>query len=119
MVAGTKGVFHDYPPRVYFDGQRPEEWTGIDQLKAKYEHPLWTETGEVARKAGGHGGMDFVMVYRLMDCMKKGLAPDFDVYDAAAWSAPGPLSVQSVAQNSSSVNFPDFTGGRWSQARTS
>jgi hypothetical protein len=117
MVAGTKGLFHDYPPKVYFDGQQPEEWKEIDDLKAKYEHPLWTSSGEVARKMGGHGGMDYVMVYRLMQCMQQGLAPDFDVYDAAAWSAPFGLSIESVAEGSAPVRFPDFTRGKWSQAR--
>ena len=52
----------------------------------KYEHPLWKTTGELARKMGGHGGMDYVMNYRLMDCLKSGLVPDINVYDAAAWS---------------------------------
>ncbi len=49
----------------------------------EYEHPLWRQEGDVARKAGGHGGMDFIMLFRLLDCMRKGLPPDMDVYDAA------------------------------------
>jgi hypothetical protein len=61
--------------------------------------------------------MDFLMVYRLVECMQKGLAPDMDVYDAAAWSAPGPLSEASVAQGSAPVKFPDFTRGRWKEKR--
>lgn len=115
-IAGTKGVFKDYPPRIYFDGQAGgEEWGSIDPYKSRYENPLWTRQGEIARKLGGHGGMDFVMVYRLMECMRKGLPPDMDVYDAAAWSAPGPLSQASLAQGSAPVKFPDFTRGRWKQ----
>jgi len=42
--------------------------------------------------------------------------PDFDVYDAAAWSAPLPLSRLSVAQGSAPVKFPDFTRGDWQAA---
>jgi len=61
--------------------------------------------------------MDFIMIYRLMQCLKEGLAPDMDVYDAASVSAPGPLSEQSVAQGSAPVKFPDFTRGRWSEKR--
>ena len=53
-----------------------------------------------------------MMNYRLMQCMQRGLPPDIDVYDAAAWSAPGPLSEQSVAQGSLPVRVPDFTQGR-------
>jgi predicted dehydrogenase len=113
-IAGTKGVFKDYPPRIYFDGQPGgEEWSKIDQYKDRYQHPLWAKEGELARRLGGHGGMDFIMCYRLMECMRKGLPPDMDVYDAAAWSAPGPLSQASLAHGSAPVKFPDFTRGRW------
>jgi hypothetical protein len=113
-IGGTKGVFEDYPPRIYLDGQNgKDEWTSIDPYKEKYENPLWKKEGEVAKKLGGHGGMDFIECFRLLDCMRNGLAPDMDVYDAAAWSAPWPLSLQSVAQGSAPVKFPDFTGGRW------
>ncbi|MGA3044628.1 MAG: Gfo/Idh/MocA family oxidoreductase [Bryobacteraceae bacterium] len=117
LIAGVKGIFRDYPPRIYFDDPNAEEYLPIDQFKDQYEHPLWKREGELARKLGGHGGMDFVMVYRLIECMHKGLAPDFDVYDAAAWSAPGPLSEASVAQGSAPVKFPDFTRGRWKEKR--
>ena len=116
MISGTKGVFRDYPPRLYLDGQEGgEKWTTLEAHKSQYEHPLWKNIGDLARKRGGHGGMDFIMVYRLMQCMKEGLAPDMDVYDAASVSAPGPLSEQSVAQGSAPVKFPDFTRGRWEQ----
>lgn len=113
MIEGTKGIFADYPPRVFTDGQKDEDWQKIDAFREKYEHPLWKTTGELARKMGGHGGMDYVMNYRLMDCVKRGLAPDIDVYDAAAWSAPTPLSERSVAESGTSQKFPDFTRGQW------
>ena len=118
LISGTKGVFRDYPPRLYLDGQEGgEKWTNLDKHKPQYEHALWKNIGELARKRGGHGGMDFIMIYRLMQCMREGLAPDMDVYDAAAVSAPGPLSEMSVAQGSSPVKFPDFTRGRWKESR--
>jgi hypothetical protein len=72
--------------------------------------------GALALEKGGHGGMDFVMAWRLIECMKEGTAPDIDVYDAAAWSAPGPLSEESVARGSAPVKFPDFTRHRWQGA---
>jgi hypothetical protein len=117
LIAGVKGIFRDYPPRIYFDDPTAEAYTPIDKFKDEYEHPLWKHEGDLARKLGGHGGMDFLMVYRLIECMHKGLAPDLDVYDAAAWSAPGPLSEASVAQGSAPVKFPDFTRGRWKEKR--
>ena len=113
LIAGTKGIFRDYPPRIYLDGAPKEEWSTIDSYKPRFEHQLWKETGELTRKLGGHGGMDFVMAYRLIQCIREGIAPDIDVYDAAAWSAPGPLSEQSVARGSAPMPFPDFTRGRW------
>jgi hypothetical protein len=116
-ITGSKGLFRDYPPRIYLDGAAKEEYTSLDPYKAQWTHRLWKEQGELARKLGSHGGMDFVMVYRFIDCMRKGLPPDIDVYDAAAWSAPGPLSFQSVAQGSMPVKFPDFTRGKWKEKR--
>jgi hypothetical protein len=113
MIQGTKGLFADYPPRVFVDGQKDEDWQKIDEFKEKYEHALWKNNGEMARKTGGHGGMDYIMNWRLMDCLKRGLPPDIDVYDAAAWSAPTPLSETSVAQSGASQKFPDFTRGQW------
>jgi hypothetical protein len=112
-ISGTKGAFADYPARVFVDGQKEEAWQALDSFREKYEHPLWKETGEMARKTGGHGGMDYVMNYRLMDCLKRGLAPDMNVYDAAAWSAPTPLSEASVTAHGGPQEFPDFTRGGW------
>jgi hypothetical protein len=53
----------------------------------------------------------------VIQCMRDGLSPDFDVYDAAAWSAPGPLSEISIAKGSAPVKFPDFTRGNWHTPR--
>lgn len=112
-ISGTKGMFADYPPRVFVDGQKDENWQKIDEFREKYEHPLWRTNGEMARKMGGHGGMDYLMNFRLMNCIKQGLPPDIDVYDAAAWSAPTPLSEKSVAENGAPQKFPDFTRDHW------
>jgi hypothetical protein len=119
-ISGTKGIFADYPARIFFDSsnqddakEKKEDWQTLDAFRDKYEHPLWKATGELARKLGGHGGMDYVMNYRLMDCLKRGLVPDINVYDAAAWSAPTPLSEASVAQSGAPQKFPDFTRGKW------
>jgi hypothetical protein len=114
LISGTRGAFADYPARVFIDGESPHhDWEGIDRFKAKYEHPLWTRVGELAVKMGGHGGMDFLMLYQLAQCLREGAPPEMDVYDAAAWSAPGRLSDLSVAQGGAPQKFPDFTRGKW------
>ncbi len=59
--------------------------------------------------------MDFLMDWRLIDCLRNGLPLDQDVYDAALWSAIAPLSEKSVANRSTSVDVPDFTAGLWKQ----
>ncbi|HEY0377962.1 MAG TPA: Gfo/Idh/MocA family oxidoreductase [Pyrinomonadaceae bacterium] len=120
LIQGTKGIFRDYPSRIFIDGQEGHhDWQSTDAFKARYEHELWRNVGETARKMGGHGGMDYIMCYRVVECLRGGLVPDVDVYDAAAWSVPGPLSEISVAKGSSPVKFPDFTRGRWTEARKS
>ena len=115
LISGVKGVFRDYPERIYVDGQAGEEaFVGIEPYKQKYAHKLWKEKGSEAENRG-HGGMDYMLVYRLIQCMREGLEPDLDVYDAASWSVPAALSETSVAQGSTPVKFPDFTRGRWKE----
>jgi len=112
-LQGSKAVFNDYPARLYIDGAPGgERWTPLSEFKAKYEHPLWRDLGEKARSSG-HGGMDYIMAYRLVQCLREGLAPDFDVYDAAAWSVPYALCEESIRKGSAPVKFPDFTRGAW------
>ena len=104
---------YDYPARIYLDGQNAdEEFESIDKWK-EFQHPLWKSEGEIAKKLGGHGGMDYIMLYRLLQCVREGIAPDMDVYDAAAWSSVTPLSEASVAHGSAPQEFPDFTRGKW------
>jgi len=109
LLAGTHGTFRDYPPRLFLDGKGGhDDWLSLDDYKAEWEDPLWTKQGDLARELGGHGGMDFLMNYRLVQALREGTPPDMDVYDAALWCAPGPLSEQSVAAGSMPVSFPDF-----------
>lgn len=69
--------------------------------------------GDIAKDVGGHGGMDFIMDWRLIDCLRNGLPLDQNVYDAASWSCISPLSEASVAKRSKSMDIPDFTRGGW------
>jgi hypothetical protein len=119
LIAGTKGIFQDYPARIYLDGQnKNESYVPIETWK-QYAHPLWQKEGQLAAKIGGHGGMDYIMLYRLLQCVREGLPPDMDVYDAASWSAIGPLSVTSVSRGSTPIEFPDFTQSKWMQRNIS
>jgi len=115
LIQGSKGCYADYPSRIHIDGVgRAHRWdSNMGPWQEKYDNPLWIELGEQARRVGGHGGMDYMMNYRLIQCMKEGIKPDFDVYDAAAWSAPFPLSVASVKNDGQPQQFPDFTNGLW------
>ena len=85
----------------------------IDSLLAAYEFPFVTEIKNKAREVGGHGGMDFIMDYRLIYCLRHGLPLDQDVYDAAEWSSIVALSEESVRKGGVPVEIPDFTRGRW------
>ncbi len=109
-LAGTRGVFEDYPPRIHLEADHAgEEWGSFDDY-ASHDHWLWTDVGP---GPGGHGGMDYLMLWRLVQCLRLGLPPDIDVYDSAAWSAPVPLSAMSIRDGGGSVPFPDFTRGHW------
>ena len=114
LVSGTKGAAQKWPgPERIALGHswmKPEE---LKQAQEKYTLPIVKHIGEIAKNVGGHGGMDFIMDWRLIDCLRNGLPLDQDVYDAASWSAVGPLSEASLKKRSSSVDVPDFTRGAW------
>jgi hypothetical protein len=95
-------------------------WLGkekYDEYMKKYEHPLSKRIGELAKKVGGHGGMDFIMDYRLIYCLRNGLPLDQTVYDGATWSSIVELSEISTTNKSKSVEVPDFTRGAWKTAK--
>lgn len=84
-------------------------------LMEKYKHPIAKELEETAKKVGGHGGMDFIMDYRLIYCLQNGLHLDMDVYDLAEWCSLIPLTALSLENNSAPVEIPDFTRGAWNK----
>lgn len=119
MLAGTKGLHNGYPSRLSIDG-KGHRWLSEQDYKTyreRFAHPLWAKLQKEAATHGGHGGMDFVMLYRLIDCLNRGLPLDMDVYDAASWSVVTPLSELSLQLGSVPVRFPDFTRGRWKEPR--
>jgi len=113
LVKGTKGMAIKYPKQLIALG---EEWVKDDELKKLFEDhspEIIKRVGEEAKKVGGHGGMDFIMDWRLIDCLRNGLPLDQNVYDGALWSSVAPLSEWSVANRSQSIDVPDFTCGSW------
>ncbi|HOZ49187.1 MAG TPA: Gfo/Idh/MocA family oxidoreductase [Candidatus Hydrogenedentes bacterium] len=110
---GTNGLYMGTLDKIYIEGRsKPDQWEAIDAYIEAYEHPLWKAL--LSNALGhGHGGADFVMLYRLFETFRAGGPTDMDVYDAAAWSVIAPLSEQSVAGRSRPVDFPDFTRGQW------
>lgn len=113
VLSGTKGFAQKYPQEGIAFGHSFVKKEELDDLYKKYTPELVQFIGEQAKQVGGHGGMDFMMDWRLIDCLRNGLPLDQSVYDGASWSAVVPLSVNSVAKNSRTVDFPDFTRGNW------
>ncbi|MCL1059061.1 Gfo/Idh/MocA family oxidoreductase [Shewanella gelidimarina] len=117
LIQGTNGVFAGFPNRIAIEKNGNGNFHQWDRDMApwydKYDHPLWQRMGQEAEKNGGHGGMDFLMLWRMVYCLRNGEALDQDVYDGAAWSMVNVLSEASVNNRSNSVNFPDFTRGGW------
>lgn len=134
QLTGTKGFANKYPTEGYafepaqldsdvvpdHENLSAHGFISDDQRKAleeKYTHPIIKEVGEVAKKVGGHGGMDYIMDYRLIYCLRNGLPLDMDVYDMAEWCALSPLSAISIENGSAPVEVPDFTRGNWNKVK--
>lgn len=126
-LCGTGATFFDYParlavnkPKEYgLEADSSHEWLNdadLAKMRGRFTHPLWRKLEERAR-GGGHGGMDFVMNWRHLECLRTGQTPDSVVYDAAAWSCILELSARSVAEGSAPVAIPDFTRGLWQTLR--
>ncbi len=114
IVQGTKGIVRSYPEeKIYLDHRSPShQWEPLEKYYEEYDHPLWKALQKQA-KGSGHGGMDFITNYRLIEALRNGTPTDQDVYDAADWSVVSALSEESVANRSRPVDFPDFTRGAW------
>ncbi len=120
-LSGTNGFVQKWPQKTITlepKGMEPLNSLEMEQLLEKYEHPIRKELkpmlnrlSKVSPEIEKNEGMDFIMDYRLIYCLKKGLPLDMDVYDAAEWSSIIELSEKSVKNNSSPVQIPDFTRG--------
>ncbi len=136
QLVGTKGFANKYPIQGYMVdseaiGNDAEAGGKIDhenlsahnfvpaevkaRLMEQYKHPIHREIEDMAKKVGGHGGMDFVMDYRLIHCLRNGLPLDMDVYDLAEWCCLTELTAISIINGSMPVEVPDFTRGHWNE----
>lgn len=135
QVVGTEGYASKYPMEEYC--LRPSQVDAKDvpnhenlnahgsvpgdvkkALMAKYKSPILDkELEETAKKVGGHGGMDYLMDYRLVYCLRNGLPLDMDVYDLAEWCCMAELTRLSIENNSAPVAVPDFTRGGWNKVK--
>ena len=88
-----------------------------EQMMAAYKHPIHMELEAKAKEVGGHGGMDFIMDYRLVYCLRNGLPLDMDVYDLAEWCSIVELSRISLENGNMPVAVPDFTRGHWNDVK--
>ena len=118
LIQGTNGTLAGFPNRIAIEGvgKGHHEWAedaAWEEIAAKYEHPLFKRMGELSKKMGGHGGMDFLMLFRIIECLREGEPLDQNVYEGCFWSAVGPLSEKSVAEDGMPQPFPDFTRGNW------
>ena len=128
QLVGTDGYAAKYPiSQLCFRSEGSENvdyqnlggekvYTGpaARELMAQYRNPILTpELEELAKTVGGHGGMDFIMDYRMIYCLLNGLPMDIDVYDMAEWCCVGPLSRLSMDNGCMPVEVPDFTRGAW------
>lgn len=114
VLQGTRGIVEGYPRRVYVEGmsKAAHRWDPVETWFETHDHPLW-KSEKVKQASVGHGGMDWLEDWRLINCLREGLPTDQNVYDGATVSVVGPLSEWSVANGSKPVKVPDFTRGRW------
>ena len=134
FISGTKGAMGDDPFRCTFEEKCMETrlvkgangkmrevglthaWFDekeANAIRTKYAHPLWRDVSAMAKKVGGHGGMDFIMDLRWAWCLQNGEPLDMDVYDLAATSCLCELTETSDRSGSKPVPVPDFTRGNW------
>lgn len=112
-LSGTKACARKYPEPRISDGPGWVDETKLAELTEQYTPEIVKRIGEMAKQIGGHGGMDFLMTWHLIDCLRNGLPLDISVYDAVSWSSITPLSEQSVLKGSLPMQIPDFTRGAW------
>lgn len=114
LISGTKAIAQQYPsPAIAYNHDGWLSDAEYKDLQKTYQPEISKRVGQMAKNIGGHGGVDTLLVWRLVDCLRNGIPLDMDVYDAALWSCISPLSEWSVANRSNSIDVPDFTSGAY------
>ena len=120
LISGTRGIMRNYPYQCAFEDtcfdRKTHTWfseADAAAVRQKYMHPLWRDVSDMARRVGGHGGMDFIMDLRWAYCLQNAEPLDMDVYDLAVTSCLCELTEKSVRSGSRPVAVPDFTRGNW------
>lgn len=126
LVQGTTGTLAGFPTRVALEGgvagvtKSHHEWAqgkeDLEKMYEMYDHPMYKRLTE-STKESGHGGMDGMMMYRIVECLQNGWALDQNLYEGCFWSAVGPLSEKSVKEDGAPQKFPDFTRGNWKSTK--
>ena len=99
---------------LYIHGDSPYyKWDSVDKFLKKYRHPWWIEGSEAAKKAGGHGGMDYFCLRDFVDMVRYDREPWIDCYDTATYNALNHCSQLSIDRKGAAVEIPDFTKGKW------
>jgi len=112
-VQGTEGLWMEVSDTLYIEGKsKAHAWDNAQDWLKKYDHPLWEKYGDDAMGAG-HDGIDFFVLHAFIESAKRNEPTPLDVYDAAVWSAITPLSEQSIDLGNATIDFPDFTSGKW------
>ncbi len=113
LLSGTEGFAQKWPKQHIAFGHEVASNEKLKELYEQYSPEIVTQIGQMAKKVGGHGGMDFLMDWSLINSLRNGLPVDMDCYDAALWSCITPLSIKSVGKRSCPIDIPDFTCGHW------
>jgi hypothetical protein len=116
LLQGSNACF-DSRVGVYIKGvsggYNRDKWDQMSQYYDKWQHSYWRKDGEMARRAGGHGGIDYFVIYDFLRMVRTGEPPWIDAYDAASWSSILHCSHLSLDRKGAAVEIPDFTNGRW------
>ncbi len=113
-IQGTQGIWMEDKEQIYLQESSPNhDWEPFEPYRNKYEHPLWRQYAKDGIHAGGHGGMDYLVLSAFAESAINDVKSPIDVYDTAAWMAITCLSEQSIAMGSMPVPIPDFTNGMW------